>query len=110
MKLHTSNKQQLLDDNPAEDDRSAMRQAARPEPARQAGRQAPAPKAAEKAVPGPSCDDHGQAGQLRRRQGRGDALGRAPEAKGFEYPSREFAPADPTTGAADEAVQVAGPG
>src|SRR3954465_10552570 len=41
----------------------------RPEPARQEGRQAPAPQAAEAAVPGPSCDDHGQAGQLRRRQG-----------------------------------------
>src|SRR3954466_13854886 len=52
----------------------------RPEPARQEGRQATAPQAAEKAVPGPSCDDHGQAGQLRRRQGRGHALGRAPEA------------------------------
>src|SRR3954452_24694762 len=46
----------------------------RPEPAGQAGRQAPAPQAAEKAVPGPSCDDHGQAGQLRRGQRRGDAL------------------------------------
>src|SRR5215204_5609685 len=40
----------------------------RPEPAGQAGRQASAPQAAEKAVPGPSCHDHGQAGQLRRRQ------------------------------------------
>src|SRR3954465_5867295 len=56
----------------------------RPEPARQEGRQATAPQAAEKAVPGPSCHDHGQAGQLRRRQGRGDALGRAPEAQGLE--------------------------
>ena len=30
----------------------------------------------------PACHDHGQAGELRRRQGRGDALGRAPEAQG----------------------------
>src|SRR3954470_7384518 len=56
----------------------------RPEPAGQAGRQAPAPQAAEKAVPGPSCDDHGQAGQLRRGQRRGDALRRAPKAQGLE--------------------------
>src|SRR3954471_6445582 len=32
-----------------------------PEAAGQAGRQTPAPQAAEEAVPGPACDDHGQA-------------------------------------------------
>src|SRR3954471_105318 len=41
----------------------------RPEPAGQAGRQAPAPQAAEKAVPGTARPDHGQAGELQRRQG-----------------------------------------
>src|SRR5215212_5936572 len=51
-----------------------------PEPARQAGRQAPAPQAAEAADPRASCDDYGQAGQLQRRQGRRNALGRAPQA------------------------------
>src|SRR3954453_5301173 len=51
-----------------------------PEPAGQTGRQAPAPQAAEKAGPGPSCHGHGQAGQLRRCEGRGDALSRAPDA------------------------------
>ena len=38
-------------------------------PAGQAGRQAPAPQAAQEAVPGPSCHGHGQAGQLRGREG-----------------------------------------
>src|SRR3954462_13209938 len=41
----------------------------RPEAAGQTGRQTPAPQAAEEAVPGPSCDDHRQAGQLRGREG-----------------------------------------
>src|SRR3954447_9865088 len=59
-----------------------------PEPARQEGRQAPAPQAAEKAGPGPACDDHGQAGQLRRRQRRGDALRRAPKAQGLVWGHR----------------------
>ena len=40
----------------------------RPEAAGQAGRQTPAPQAAQEAVPGPSCDDHRQAGQLRGRE------------------------------------------
>jgi len=39
------------------------------EPARQAGRQAPAAQAAEEAGPGPACHDHGQAGELQRREG-----------------------------------------
>src|SRR3954453_8319838 len=43
----------------------------RPEPARQASRQAPAPQAAEKAVPDPSCPDHGQAGGLQGGEGGG---------------------------------------
>src|SRR3954451_10236977 len=43
-----------------------------PEPARQAGRQAPAAQAAEAPSPRAACDDYGQAGQLRRREGRGD--------------------------------------
>src|SRR5215212_1870871 len=38
-----------------------------PEPARQEGRQALAPEAAEKAGPAPSCDDHGQTGELQCR-------------------------------------------
>src|SRR3954467_4799198 len=74
-----------------------------PEPAGQAGRQAPAPQAAEKAVPGPSCHDHGQAGELQRRERRGDALGRTSEAQRIEQPGREFSSADPTTRATDEA-------
>src|SRR5215212_3440106 len=37
-------------------------------------------QAAEEAVPGPSCHDHGQARQLQRREGGGDALARASEA------------------------------
>src|SRR3954470_16561022 len=76
----------------------------RPEPAGQEGRQAPAAQAAEKAGPGPSCHDHGQAGELQRRERRGDALGRASEAQGSQQPGGEFAPADPTTRATDEAV------
>src|SRR3954462_9431490 len=77
-----------------------------PEPARQAGRQTPAAQAAEKAVPGPSCHDHGQAGELRRREGGGDAFGRALEAQRFKQQSGELAPADTTARAADEALQV----
>src|SRR3954447_7096030 len=76
----------------------------RPEAAGQKGRQATAPQAAEKAVPGPSCHDHGQAGELQRRQGRGDALGRTSEAQRIEQPGREFSSADPTTRTTDEAV------
>src|SRR3954464_9953125 len=59
-----------------------------PEPAGQAGRQAPAAQAAEKAGPGPSCPDHGQAAELRRRERRGDALGRASDAQGFVWGDR----------------------
>src|SRR4051794_21283217 len=81
-----------------------------PEPARQEGRQTSASQAAEAADPRASCDDHGQAGELQRRERRGDALGRASEAQRFKQQSGEFAPADPTTRAADEAVQVARPG
>src|SRR3954451_20706349 len=51
-----------------------------PEPAGQTGRQAPAPQAAEKADAASACHGHGQAGELQRHEGRGDALGRAPEA------------------------------
>src|SRR3954463_4237167 len=47
-----------------------------------AGRQTPASQAAQEAVPGPSCDDHGQADELWRCKGRGDALRRASEAQG----------------------------
>src|SRR3982751_1227811 len=75
-----------------------------PEPARQEGRQTPAPQAAEAADPRASCDDHGQAGELQRREGRGDALGRTSEAQRIEQPGREFSSADPTTRATDEAV------
>src|SRR3954462_5531601 len=82
----------------------------RPEAAGQAGRQTPAPEAAEAPDPRASCDDHGQADELWRCEGRGDALGRASEAQRFKQQSGEFAPADPATGAADEAVQVTRPG
>src|SRR3954470_9725931 len=75
-----------------------------PEPAGQAGRQAPAAQAAEAADPRASCPDHGQAGELQRRERRGDALGRTSEAQRIEQPGREFSSADPTTRATDEAV------
>src|SRR4051794_2181578 len=82
----------------------------RPEAAGQTGRQAPAPQAAEAADPCASCHDHGQAGQLQRRERRGDALGRAPEAQGFKQQSGEFPSADAPARTADEAVQVSWPG
>src|SRR3954447_26482253 len=63
-----------------------------PEPARQEGRQAPASQAAEAADPRASCDDHVQAGELQRRERRGDALGRTSEAQRIEQQSGEFAP------------------
>src|SRR3954468_13764548 len=81
-----------------------------PEPGRQAGRQSSASKAAEAADAASACPDHGQAGELRRREGGGDAFGRASEAQRFKQQSGELAPADPTTRAADEAVQVTRPG
>src|SRR3954470_24725044 len=65
-----------------------------PEPARQEGRQASASQATEAADPRASCDDHGQAGELQRREGRGDALGRTSEAQRFKQQSGEFAPTD----------------
>src|SRR3954453_24194264 len=77
-----------------------------PEPAGQAGRQASASQASEAADAAPAWHDHGQAGELRRREGGGDALGRASEAQRFKQQSGELAPADPTARAADEAVQV----
>src|SRR3954447_2609252 len=77
-----------------------------PEPARQEGRQTPASQAAEAADPRASCDDHGQAGQLQRRKGRGDALGRASEAQRLEQQSGELPSADAATRATDEALQV----
>src|SRR3954467_4706803 len=40
-----------------------------PEPARQEGRQAPVAEAIEAPDPRASCDDHGQAGELRGREG-----------------------------------------
>src|SRR4051812_28180653 len=82
----------------------------RPEPARQEGRQALASQASEAADPRASCDDHGQARQLQRGKGRRDALGRASEAQRLEQQGGEFASADPMTGEADEALQVARPG
>src|SRR4051795_10123497 len=82
----------------------------RPEAAGQAGRQASASQAAEAADPRASCDDHGQAGELQRRERRGDALGRTSEAQRIEQPGREFASADATTRATDEALQVTRPG
>src|SRR3954454_11159249 len=63
-----------------------------PESARQEGRKASASQAAEAADPRASCDDHGQAGELQRRERRGDALGRASEAQRFKQQSGEFAP------------------
>src|SRR5215210_6594476 len=81
-----------------------------PEPAGQAGRQALASQASEAADAAPACPDYGQAGELQRRERRGDALGRASEAQRIEQPGGEFAPADPATRAADEAVQVSWPG
>ncbi len=80
------------------------------EPARHAGRQAPAAQAAQAAVPGAACHDHGQAGELWGGQARGDALGRAPEAQRPQQPGGELAPADATARAAGEALQVARPG
>ncbi|CAA9518811.1 MAG: Mobile element protein, partial [uncultured Sphingomonas sp.] len=79
-------------------------------PARQAGGQAPAAQAPEAAMPGAARHGHRQAGQLRRREARGDALGGAPPAQRAEQPGGELAPADATTGAADEALQVAAAG
>src|SRR3954467_2447061 len=81
-----------------------------PEPAGQEGRQALASQAAEAADPRASWYDHGQAGELQRRERRGDALGRTSEAQRIEQPGREFSSADPTTRATDEAVQVTRPG
>src|SRR3954453_3999485 len=72
--------------------------------------QASASQAAEAADPRASCDDRGQAGELQRRERRGDALGRKSEAQRFKQQSGEFAPADPTTRATDEALQVTWPG
>src|SRR4051812_968711 len=79
----------------------------RPEPAGQTGRQALAPQAAEKAVPDPACHDHRQARQLQRREGGGDAFGRASKAQRLEQPGRKLPSADAAPRAADEAVQVA---
>ena len=53
---------------------------------------------------------HRQAGELSRGEERADARGRAPPAQGPQQPSREFAPADPATRTADEAVQIRRPG
>src|SRR3954452_2354032 len=66
----------------------------RPEAAGQEGGQASASQAAEAADPRASCDDHGQAGELQRRERRGDALGRTSEAQRIEQQSGEFAPTD----------------
>src|SRR4051794_32122984 len=82
----------------------------RPEAAGQAGRQAYAPEAAEAADAAPACPDHGQAAELRRRERRGDALGRASKAQRFKQQGGEFASADATARTADEAVQVSWPG
>src|SRR5215212_2043977 len=68
------------------------------------------PQAAEAADPCAARPDHGQADELQRREGRGDALGRASEAQRFKQQSGELPSADAATRAADEAVQVAGPG
>src|SRR4051794_15205839 len=76
----------------------------RPEPARQEGRQAFASQASEAADAAPACHGHGQAAELLCRERRGDALGRASEAQRFKQQSGEFAPADPTTRATDEAL------
>ena len=54
----------------------------------------------------PRVHDHRQAGELRSGQARGGALGRAPEAEEAEQQGGELAPADATTRAADEALQV----
>jgi len=51
-----------------------------------------------------------QAGELWGGQARGDAVCRAQEAQGTQQQGGELAPADATTRAADEAVQVAWPG
>src|SRR3954469_12566036 len=75
-----------------------------PEAAGQAGRQAPASQAAEAADAAPPGHDHGQADELWRCEGRGDALGRAPEAQRVKQQGGEFSSADAATGAADEAV------
>src|SRR5215203_6134139 len=80
-----------------------------PEPARQASRQAPAAQAAEAPVPGAPCDDHRQARQLRRGKEGADAGRRAPPAQGSQQPGGKLAPADATTRAADEALQVGRP-
>src|SRR3954452_18238973 len=82
----------------------------RPEAAGQAGRQTPAPEAAEAPSPRAACDDHRQADELWRCEGRGDALRRASEAQRVKQQGGEFAPADAATRAADEAVQVSRPG
>src|SRR3712207_8396174 len=47
----------------------------------QEGRQALASQASEAADAAPSCHGHGQAGELQRRERRGDALGRASQAQ-----------------------------
>src|SRR4051812_9407134 len=65
----------------------------------------------------PYCDfangvrpHHGQAGEPQCREGRGDALGRAPEARRFKQQGGKLPSADAATRAADEAVQISRPG
>src|SRR3954454_13954476 len=56
----------------------------RAEPAGQTGRLTLTAKAAEEAAAPTARPDYRQAGQVRRGQWRGDALGRAPKAQGFK--------------------------